>query len=93
MRKPSLKAKPIGLQGNLLDRSDHDYLNDNLLEGDEEDEDDESMSESPKAKYQTPSSDVGSSRLVIAIDYGTTFTGTLTLCPRVEMGSLLMYTL
>lgn len=73
VRKPSLKAKPSALQGNSLDRND-DYLNDNLLaEGDEED----SMSESPKLSHRTPAYDAGSNRLVIAIDYGTTFTGEL----------------
>ncbi|KUJ14621.1 actin-like ATPase domain-containing protein [Mollisia scopiformis] len=83
VRKPSLKAKPSALQGNLLNHSD-DFLNENLLEDDEE----ISMSESPRISHRTPTYDAGNNRLVIAIDYGTTFTGVAYALPRSDYASL-----
>lgn len=72
VRKPSLKAKPSALQGNLIERND-DYLNDDLLEGNEDD----SLAGSPRATQRDATFDAEMNRLVIAIDYGTTFTGEL----------------
>lgn len=75
-RKPSIKPKPPNLQGNIIDRPDQDYLLDNLL-----DEDDDLAPPSPTFKTVDPPKPLrqrgtpdGSPRLVIAIDYGTTFT-------------------
>ena len=75
-RKPSTKPKPPDMQGNIVDSPDQDYLQDNLLD---EDEDDlapptSKIVDPPKPLRQRGTPD-GSSRLVIAIDYGTTFTG------------------
>ena len=76
-RKPSAKAKPPDLRGNSIDHSDQDYLKDNLLGGDEDELSSPTFRapESPKLPPQRGTHDVGSSRLVIGIDYGTTFTG------------------
>src|SRR6266700_2579894 len=65
-RKPSTKAKPFSLKGSPVPSSIEDYLNDNLLEQD----DPPPISNLP----QRPRRDT-SHRLVIGIDYGTTFTG------------------
>lgn len=77
LRKPSIKAKPLDLQGNTIDYSDQDYLKDNLLDGDEDDVSSTTFrtAESSKLPPQRDTHDLGSNRLVIAIDYGTTFTG------------------
>jgi hypothetical protein len=70
-RKPSLKAKPLKLQGTPIER-EQAYLDEDFLEGDE---DEDPAPNSPKASRSTRDYDAGQSRLVIAIDYGTTFTG------------------
>ena len=79
--KPSIKEKPKSLQGILLSPkpAEPDYLHDDLLEDDGFD------ASPPSYKYQdlprqfeSDSNDGNFGnlhRLVIAIDYGTTFTG------------------
>lgn len=71
--KPPLKAKPSTLQGTPIS-SDQAYLNEDFLEGEDED-DEEALLNSPKASRSTRDYNAEQSRLVIAIDYGTTFTG------------------
>jgi hypothetical protein len=72
-RRPSIKAKPPNLQGILLDHPDQDWLNENLLEdGDNVPSPTRRSADLPR---QLDSHDLGPYRLVIAIDYGTTFTG------------------
>lgn len=84
-RKPLIKPKPPDLQGNIVDSPDQDYLQDspdqdylqnNLLDEDEDDLAPPTFKivDPPKLLRQRGTPD-GSSRLVIAIDYGTTFTG------------------
>jgi hypothetical protein len=72
-RKPLIKAKPPNLRGHTLGQSDEDWLNENLLD----DGGDDSSPTPTSADFppQVDSHDQGPYRLVIAIDYGTTFTG------------------
>ncbi len=89
-RKPSAKPKPPHLRGNLLEGLEPDYMKDDLLK---EDDDDDT---SPLSyKYQdlpqqlgNSSQDVVSHRLVLAIDYGTTFTGVYASYPNACCSSL-----
>jgi hypothetical protein len=92
-QKPSTKEKPLELRSKKLnDNLDQDFLNDNLLDDFENGTEISSPSSrrvsSPRLSVQRGSSkdirskdigskDIGATRLVIAIDYGTTFTGKL----------------
>lgn len=71
--RPSTKTKPPNLQITMLDHSDQDYLNENLLG------DGDSVSPTTRRSADLPgqfdSHGQGPYRLVVAIDYGTTFTG------------------
>jgi hypothetical protein len=73
LRRPSVKAKPPNLKGTVLGRSDEDDWYENLLgDGDSVSSPIRVSADSPR---QFDSHDQGPYRLVIAIDYGTTFTG------------------
>lgn len=83
-RKPSVKPKSSHIEGNSLDGSETDYMNDDLLKEEYYDND-----TSPPYNYQdlpkqpeNDSRDIASHRLVIAIDYGTTYTGIHASCPK-----------
>ena len=87
-RKPSTKPKPVGLEGYVIDRPTPKFLSENLLGEEDEDEIEPAStyeSQRPPPAQRRITAD-GTGRLVIAIDYGTTFTG---LHPRClyEVGS------
>lgn len=76
LRRPSKKLKPPNLRGTLLDSSEEDYLVENLL-GDA-DSISSPTRESPDSAQRRRILDSPVQlpyRLVIAVDYGTTFTG------------------
>ena len=79
-RKPSTKPKPSDLQGYVIDRERPapKFLSENLLGEEDEDEIEPTPTSYAPLRPLQPQrhfSADGSGRLVIAIDYGTTFTG------------------
>ncbi|KAI9868488.1 MAG: hypothetical protein M1813_005932 [Trichoglossum hirsutum] len=85
LRRPSKKLKPPNLRGTLLDSSEEDYLVENLL-GDA-DSISSHTRESPDSAQRRRILDSPVQlpyRLVIAVDYGTTFTGVAFAAPKLD---------
>jgi hypothetical protein len=76
--RPAVSPKPLSLRASsIMDHDDDSFLHEDLLGGEDEDAVSSVSTESPKIakQHQPPPADAGSRRLVIGIDYGTTFTG------------------
>lgn len=90
-QKPTTKQKPASLLGVSLSptRTEPDYLKDDLLEEDLDDTSPPSYKyQEQSQRFESDSSDSTPRRLVIAIDYGTTFTGVAFAAPMFHEASL-----